>query len=119
MRTDTKARQRTTVILEVQSGRITATEGARRLGVSRKTYYEWEIRALQALVQALTDETAGRPPRIEADPEKDDLRRQVQDLQRQLEAAKQTEAVRRVLTRYEERLQARGRTKKNTRCVAR
>jgi transposase len=40
------ARKRAAVIFAVRSGRITAEEGAKQLGVSRKTYYEWERRAL-------------------------------------------------------------------------
>jgi predicted DNA-binding protein (UPF0251 family) len=47
------ARKRAAVIFAVQSGQITAEEGARRLGVSRKTYYEWESRALEAMTGAL------------------------------------------------------------------
>jgi DNA-directed RNA polymerase specialized sigma24 family protein len=42
------ARERAAIILQVRSGALTATEGAERLGISRKTYYEWEDRALQA-----------------------------------------------------------------------
>ena len=36
------ARERASIILQVRSVALTATEGAERLGVSRKTYYEWE-----------------------------------------------------------------------------
>ena len=44
MSDDPKARERANVILQVQAGLITATEAAQKLGVSRKTYYEWERR---------------------------------------------------------------------------
>jgi transposase len=37
------ARQRALVILQVRSGALTAKEGAKLLGVSRKTYYEWVL----------------------------------------------------------------------------
>ena len=37
------------VILRVQSGLISATEAAKELGMSRKSYYKWERRALEAL----------------------------------------------------------------------
>jgi len=56
------ARERAAVILEVRSGKLTATEGAERLGVSRKTYYEWEDRALTAMAEALENQAPGRPP---------------------------------------------------------
>ena len=46
------ARDRAAIILQVRSGALTAVEGAERLGVSRKTYYEWEDRALQAMALA-------------------------------------------------------------------
>lgn len=39
---DKLAIERAEVILKVQSGELTATEGAAMLKVSRKTYYEWE-----------------------------------------------------------------------------
>ena len=40
---------------------MTATEAAKELGVSRKTYYKWEQRGLAALMDGLEDQTAGRP----------------------------------------------------------
>ena len=42
------ARQRAALIVAVQSGQITASEAAQQLGISRKTYYQWEKRALAA-----------------------------------------------------------------------
>ena len=45
------ARERASIILQVRSGALPAKEGAERLGISRKTYYEWEDRALQAMAQ--------------------------------------------------------------------
>jgi len=56
------ARERASIILQVRSGALTATEGAERLGISRKTYYEWEDRALQAMALALENHAPGRPP---------------------------------------------------------
>ena len=56
------ARERAAIILQVRSGALTATEGAERLGISRKTYYEWEDRALQAMALALENHAPGRPP---------------------------------------------------------
>ena len=77
------ARERAAVILEVRSGKLTATEGAERLGVSRKTYYEWEDRALKAMAEALENQAPGRPS-IPVDPEKEDLQGKVKELEKKL-----------------------------------
>ena len=42
------ARQRAQLIMQVRSGVLTAEAAARQLGISRKTYYKWERRALAA-----------------------------------------------------------------------
>jgi len=70
------ARERASIILQVRSGALSATEGAERLGVSRKTYYEWEDRALQAMALALENQAPGRPP-VPLDTEKEELQRRV------------------------------------------
>ena len=44
------------IIPQVRSGALTATAGAERLGISRKTYYEWEDRTLQALASTAVSE---------------------------------------------------------------
>jgi transposase len=80
---ETRARERATLIVQVQSGRLTAVEAARRLGVSRKTYYKWEQRALAAMVGALQDKAGGRPAE-ERDTEKERLQGEVQNLQEAL-----------------------------------
>lgn len=54
------ARERARIIMEVHSGILTATDAARKLGVSRKTYYKWEKRGLAALMDGLTDHPSGR-----------------------------------------------------------
>ena len=61
------ARLRAELILEVRGGQISATDAAKKLGVSRKTYYKWESRALKGMVKALNDRDRGRP-RAAADP---------------------------------------------------
>lgn len=71
-----KALARMEAIIKVRSGQMTATEAARQLGISRKTWYEWENRGLSAMADALTDKDPGRP-RQETDPEKEAL---IQDL---------------------------------------
>jgi transposase len=103
------ARKRAAVIFAVRSGRITAEEGAKQLGVSRKTYYEWERRALQAMTGALENGASGRPgtPR---DEEKDRLEAEIAALQDKLFVAEKTVEVRDMLHAYE--LQS-ARTKKS------
>jgi len=39
---DDLAQKRARIIMQVRGGTMTAEEGANQLGVSRKTYYEWE-----------------------------------------------------------------------------
>ncbi len=95
------ARERALVILQVRRGALTATEGAKLLGVSRKTYYEWEEKSLQAMVQALENHGAGRPS-APIDLEKEALRERIRELEEKLEVAKQTIEVKEVLGAYEE-----------------
>jgi len=95
------ARQRALVILEVRSGLLTAKEGAERLGVSRKTYYEWEERSLEAMALALENRPAGRPP-VPVDEEKEALRERVQDLEKKLYLAEKTIEVKEILAAYKE-----------------
>ena len=95
-----RARQRAAVVFAVRSGQITAQEGARRLGVSRKTYYEWEGRALQAMTDAMEDRTPGRPL-IPQDEEKQRLQEQVAELEKKLFLAEKTSEVRDMLHAYE------------------
>ena len=90
------ARQRAQLIMQVRSGLLSAQEAARQLGISRKTYYKWERRALAAMVEALGHREQGRPPRP-LDPEKEALERQTQDLQVKLQVLEQTERIRRRL----------------------
>lgn len=90
---DSKARQRAEIIVAVRCGQITAKEGARRLGVSRKTYYEWEKRGLDAMLAALCDRSAGRPaspvdPRVEA------LQERLVQLEEQVRTATQSAEIR-------------------------
>jgi len=80
------ARERAAIILQVRSGALTATEGAERLRISRKTYYEWEDRALQAMALALENHAPGRPP-VPPDAEKEELQRKVLDLEKRLSLA--------------------------------
>ena len=82
------ARQRALIIMQVRSGQITATEGAQKLGISRKTYYQWESRGLDGMLKALEDQDPGRPaPSV--DTEKQTLAERIRELEQQLLTANQ------------------------------
>jgi transposase len=95
------ARKRTLVILQVRSGALTAKEGAKLLGVSRKTYYEWEEKSLKAMALALENRPAGRPP-VPVDQEKETLREKIRELEKKLDLAEKTIEVKELLGAYEE-----------------
>jgi transposase-like protein len=99
--TDDRARLRAKIIMQVCSGAMTAVEGARQLGVSRKTYYEWENRALRAMSEAMEDREAGRPQVVPEDPEKEALKRALAEAQKEICVARESLYVRRVLDAYE------------------
>ena len=88
-----QARQRAHLIMQVRSGMVTAEAAARQLGISRKTYYKWERRALTAMVVALGTREQGRPPQPR-DPETAALRRELTALQAKLTVLEQTERLR-------------------------
>lgn len=97
-----KARQRAEVIFQVRSGQMTATEAAQVLGISRQQYYQWEQRALQALLAALENQPTGRP-KAPTDPEKAALQRRVQQLEQQVREHQQREQLRQLLSQWEQR----------------
>ena len=81
-------RLRAQLIVQVRSGVLTAAAAARRLGVSRKTYYKWERRGLAGLMTALEQRHGGRPP-TPHDEERARLARENAQLRRQLLLAQQ------------------------------
>jgi transposase len=95
------ARERALVILQVHGGALTAKQGAKLMGVSRKTYYEWEEKSLRAMALALENRPAGRPP-APIDPEKEALRERIQELEKKLYSAEKTIEVKELLGTYEE-----------------
>ena len=95
------ARERALVILKVRSGILTAKEGSQLLGVSRKTYYEWEEKSLKAMALALENRPPGRPPAL-MDLEKEALRERIQELEKKLDLAEKTIEVKELLRAYEE-----------------
>lgn len=87
------ARRRAEIIVQVQSGRLTATEAARQLGVSRKTCYQWERRALEGMIEALQDRESGRPSKPQ-DSQKEALRKRLEDLEERQRIREQVDRVR-------------------------
>lgn len=78
-----QARKRAELILKVRSGLMTAKDAATELGVSRKTYYKWEQRALSAMVNALSDRRSGRPSQP-VDGKKEAMKQEINGLQKAL-----------------------------------
>ena len=93
-------RRRAELILAVQGGRLTAKEAARQLGVSRKTYYQWERRALSGMAQALRRRPGGRPRKAK-DPEKESLKKRVDELEARERVREQVERIRQALKEAE------------------
>jgi len=100
MKAKQTARLRAEVIMKVRAGQLTATEGAALLGVSRKTYYEWETRGLGGMLQQLENHPAGRPANP-VSPKEEALEAEVAQLKKELNIAKQTAEVRAVLRAME------------------
>jgi len=84
--TESKARKRMAVILQVEAGLMTATDGAKALGVSRQVYYEWANRALVSMEGALEDRQSGRPA-IPQDEEKELLAKELEETKADLDRA--------------------------------
>ena len=83
---DAKARKRMAVILQVEAGLMTATDGAKALGISRQAYYEWANRALASMAGALEDRPVGRPS-LPQDAEKERLEKELVETKADLERA--------------------------------
>ena len=109
----TPSQLRASLILQVRSGQLTAQQAAQQLGISRQAFYKWEKRALKALINALEDQPAGRP-KGQADPEKDQLKNRVQELERKVQLYEQRETLRTLLKQMEESAKAGSSTKKNS-----
>jgi transposase-like protein len=78
------SRHRAEIILQVRAGQISATEAARQLGISRKTYYQWEQRALSGMLAGLENRSPGRPSTPKPDLETRRLQQQVIELEKRL-----------------------------------
>ena len=90
------ARRRAEMIVQVQSGLLTATEAAKRLGVSRKTYYQWERRALGGMIEALQDKEGGRPTKP-SDSQKEGLQKRMEDMEEREKIREQVDRIRAVV----------------------
>ncbi len=97
-----KAKERLSVVVRVLSGQLSVTEAAAMLGISRKSYYEWQERALAGMQDALMDRRAGRKP-TPVDAEKEQLKEQVETLSMKLELAEKTIEVKNILAAFEAR----------------
>ena len=91
-----KALARLETIIKVRMEQMTVTEAAQELGVSRKTWYQWEERGLKAIVESLSDRDPGRPRR-DPDPEKDALLEQMIELKKQNILLQQSLDINRIL----------------------
>ena len=82
--------ERYQVTLQVLSGMITLSEGARRLGISRVQYQTIVHRGLHGLIDGLSPKLPGRPPKSEEEQklstENERLRRENKKLRDQAEA---------------------------------
>jgi transposase len=93
---DAQTRLRAELILKVRAGVLSASEAAKQLGVSRKTYYKWEKRGLAAMMEGLCERDSGRPASV-PDEEKESLRKKVAELEEQLRQKQQREQLRALL----------------------
>ena len=109
----TPSELRASLILQVRAGQITAQQAAQQLGISRQAFYKWEKRALKALLHALQDQPAGRPKGT-TDPEKDQLKSRVEELERQVRLYEQRDQLRSLLKQMEESDDTGSSTKKNS-----
>ena len=90
------ARKRVAIMVAVRGGRLSVEEAARELGISRKTYYEWEQRALSAMTEAMTNRPPGRP-RSRPDPQVVALQERVRDLEDEVIMLRETQEARQLL----------------------
>jgi transposase len=95
------ARRRAEVIMQVRAGRMTVKTAAAELGISRKTYYEWEARGLGAMLGQLEDQAAGRPA-SPVSARETALQAKVAALEKKLAVAEQTAEIRALLRAMEQ-----------------
>jgi hypothetical protein len=91
-----KPAQMMQLIMQVRGGMLSATEAAAQLGISRKTWYERESRAMQAMMEALEAKPPGRPS-SQGDPETEKLRSENRSLQQQVQILEQRARIQEML----------------------
>jgi len=82
IRIESAEREELLLIMQVQVGQLTASEAARQMGISRKTFYQRAQRGLEGMAAALAPRPAGRPGEVR-DTEKETLLAQIEQLQRE------------------------------------
>lgn len=94
--TQQTARLRAELIMKVRCGLLTARQAADRMGVSRKTFYKWEQRGLNALLGSVTDQHPGRRPNP-SDDRCQSLEKQLAEANRQIDLLNHKMALKDVL----------------------
>jgi len=89
---DSKAALRTQLLLDVLAGKITATQAAETLDVSRRVWHEWQNRGLSSMTEAMQDRLTGRPLQP-VDEEKSQLQARVRQLELQVEGLERSKRV--------------------------
>ena len=79
--------------MKVRAGYLTATEGASLLGISRKTYYKWENRALAGLLAGLEERKTGRPELPAHTSKETELQNRIEELEKEKELLKEQMAL--------------------------
>ena len=97
MEPNDRAIERAEQIIKVRSGLSTATEAASNLGISRKSYYQWEGKALKGMMAALANRFSGRPA-PEVDREKEGLKKELSEAKDRIRILEQQLYVRQVMS---------------------
>ena len=71
--------------MRVRCGLISAKDVCRELGISRKTYYKWEGRILDAMLESARDKKPGRPGHPESELRKAESERKIAELAKEVE----------------------------------
>ena len=88
--------RRAQVIMQVRSGLLTPTEAAAQLGVSRKTYYQWERRVTQSILEGLDHKPCGRPSK-RPDEQTEALQKRLAELEERERIRQQVDRIRTVI----------------------
>ena len=88
-----KAKERLRVILETMMGKWRVNEACERLGICEQRFRQLREALLQAALEGIEDQPAGRPRRPEESAETAGLRQQREALERELQVAQVREEV--------------------------